>query len=152
MHESFSYKSVLWCLCTVMLIRKCSASFLGHNCRRLGGQNLPSFAHRYLYSTTSQKSLQNMPRRSLRLKGRPPSEASSGKRLNTDEELNVDNGIHKRQRRKEPLHTTYASEASTKHGSLPRTRELAILGNSGNTIVIGVDEAGRGPLAGPVVR
>jgi len=34
---------------------------------------------------------------------------------------------------------------------LPRTREMQLLKSNSNLFVIGVDEAGRGPLAGPVV-
>lgn len=44
-----------------------------------------------------------------------------------------------------------SSSTSTAPSSLPRLREQKLLGNSAALNVIGIDEAGRGPLAGPVV-
>ena len=45
-----------------------------------------------------------------------------------------------------------ASKSRTSHETLPRTREMELLQTRpGVSFIVGVDEAGRGPLAGPVV-
>lgn len=72
-----------------------------------------------------------------------------------------DDAIMKQQRRKRVKATTTSNKSTTKSAAatdsyyLPRTREKQLQSkknNKNNTLqVIGVDEAGRGPLAGPVV-
>mmetsp|Transcript_40564 Transcript_40564/g.61509 ORF Transcript_40564/g.61509 Transcript_40564/m.61509 type:complete len:369 (+) Transcript_40564:326-1432(+) len=73
--------------------------------------------------------------------------------------------LHIRQQRTTPqtnkkskLHTATAAAASKKQTkdtaaatSLPRTKEKYLLSKKSSLKIIGVDEAGRGPLAGPVV-
>jgi len=44
-----------------------------------------------------------------------------------------------------------STQQATSVDCLPRTREMQLLKGNSNLFVIGVDEAGRGPLAGPVV-
>ena len=117
-------------------------SFLSASCpsKKLS-QKAPQHAHRQFILQPATTSLE-MPRRSARIRALHASSSSQG-----------NDGEEKRKTKKTRTVPQKKDQKVTRVSSLtlPRTLEFKAYQDSNFHHVIGIDEAGRGPLAGPVV-